>query len=117
MFGVNGLEFLALTTLMLLVIGPQRLPDYATHLARFVRQTRTLATTARKQVQAEVGPEFEDVDWQALDLRQYDPRRIVREALSGDTQASSGVGTAPPAETKTSKSGVTGSSDLSVVEG
>ncbi|MGL5860798.1 MAG: hypothetical protein ACRCY9_06050, partial [Phycicoccus sp.] len=25
--------------------------------------------------------DFDDVDWQALDPRRYDPRRIVREAL------------------------------------
>lgn len=29
-----------------------------------------------------MGPAFEDVDWRQLDPRQYDPRRIVREALA-----------------------------------
>jgi sec-independent protein translocase protein TatB len=29
-----------------------------------------------------MGPEFSDVDWRAYDPRQYDPRRIVREALA-----------------------------------
>ena len=29
----------------------------------------------------ELGEGFEDVDWKKLDPRQYDPRRIIREAL------------------------------------
>ena len=28
-----------------------------------------------------MGPEFEDINWRQFDPRQYDPRRIVREAL------------------------------------
>jgi sec-independent protein translocase protein TatB len=31
-----------------------------------------------------MGPEFDDIDWQQFDPRQYDPRRIVREALLDD---------------------------------
>jgi sec-independent protein translocase protein TatB len=29
-----------------------------------------------------MGPEFSDVDWRAYDPRQYDPRKIVRDALA-----------------------------------
>jgi sec-independent protein translocase protein TatB len=81
-FGINGGEFLVLVVLALLVIGPERLPQYAAQLGRFVREARKMAVGAREQVRAELGPEFDDVDWQKLDPRQYDPRRIVREALS-----------------------------------
>ncbi len=37
----------------------------------------------------ELGPDFDDMDWKKLDPRQYDPRRIIREALqeSPDTPA------------------------------
>ncbi len=31
-----------------------------------------------------MGPEFDDLDWKKLDPRQYDPRRIIREALTDD---------------------------------
>jgi sec-independent protein translocase protein TatB len=81
-FGVNGGEFLVLGLLALIVIGPERLPHYAAELARFVRQARTFATGAQEQVRAELGPDFDDVDWRKLDPRQYDPRRIVRQALT-----------------------------------
>ena len=31
-----------------------------------------------------MGADFDDVDWRTLDPRQYDPRRIIREALLDD---------------------------------
>ena len=82
MFGINGPEFLVLALIALLVVGPERLPQYAAQLGRMVRELRRMANGARDQVRAELGPEFDDIDWQKLDPRQYDPRRIVREALS-----------------------------------
>lgn len=87
MFGVNGGEFLIIAVIALLVIGPERLPQYAAQLGRVVRDARRMATGAREQVRAELGPEFDDVDWRKLDPRQYDPRRIVREALLDDDDA------------------------------
>jgi sec-independent protein translocase protein TatB len=86
-FGINGPEFLVIAVLILLVVGPERLPQYAAQLGRFVREARRMATGAREQVRAELGPEFDDVDWRKLDPRQYDPRRIVREALVDDDDA------------------------------
>ncbi|MFZ5872774.1 MAG: Sec-independent protein translocase TatB [Actinomycetota bacterium] len=81
MFGINGAEFVVLIIVALLVIGPERLPEYSAQLARFVKQARRFALDAREQVRSELGPDFDDVDWRKLDPRQYDPRRIVRDAL------------------------------------
>ncbi len=80
--GVNGGELLVIAVLALLVIGPERLPQYAAQFGRLVREVRRMAVGARDQVRAELGPEFDDVDWQKLDPRQYDPRRIVKDALT-----------------------------------
>jgi sec-independent protein translocase protein TatB len=41
-----------------------------------------MAQGASQQMREELGPEFDEIDWRKLDPRQYDPRRIVREALS-----------------------------------
>ncbi len=81
MFDIHSQELLILLVIALVVLGPERLPQYAAQFARWVRQVRDFAVSARAQVRAEMGPEFDDVDWQALDPRRYDPRRIVREAL------------------------------------
>jgi sec-independent protein translocase protein TatB len=69
------------------VIGPQRLPHYAAQLAKIVKNVRGLADNAKDRMREEMGPDFEDVDWKKLDPRQYDPRRIIREALLDDEPA------------------------------
>jgi sec-independent protein translocase protein TatB len=83
-FDINGPEFLVLGAVALFVLGPDKLPGYAAQAARMMRQLRSLADGAREQMRDQLGPEFDDVDWKALDPRQYDPRRIVRDALSAD---------------------------------
>jgi sec-independent protein translocase protein TatB len=80
--GISGNEFVVLLVVAAVVLGPERLPDYAQQLARLIRELRRMARGATEQVRAELGSEFDDVDWRKLDPRQYDPRRIVREALA-----------------------------------
>ncbi len=82
MFGINPSEFVVLLAVAAVVLGPERLPQYAQSLARLIRELRRMAQGAGEKVRSELGPEFDDVDWRKLDPRQYDPRRIVREALS-----------------------------------
>jgi sec-independent protein translocase protein TatB len=81
-FDINGWELLLLGLLAILVLGPERLPDYAAKFGRFVRQARSMADRAKAQLKDEMGPEFSDIDWRAYDPRQYDPRKIVRDALN-----------------------------------
>jgi len=80
-FDINGWEFVILVIVAILVIGPDRMPEYAAKLAKLVKQVRALADTAKGQLREQMGSEFDDVDWKQYDPRQYDPRRIVREAL------------------------------------
>src|SRR5918911_4006715 len=82
MFGINGSEFIVLLVVAAVVLGPERLPQYAAQLGRIVRELRRMAQGASAQMRSELGPEFDEIDWRKLDPRQYDPRRIVREALS-----------------------------------
>ncbi|MEP6649650.1 MAG: twin-arginine translocase TatA/TatE family subunit [Lapillicoccus sp.] len=100
MLDVNGWELIVLIVVGILVLGPERLPEYAGKLAGMVRQVRSLATNARTQLKDQMGPEFEDVNWRQFDPRQYDPRRIVREALLDDPQS------APVDEAEKPQSGV-----------
>jgi sec-independent protein translocase protein TatB len=48
-FGINGGEFLLLLVVAVLVIGPDRMPEYAAKLAKLVRQLRDMADTAKAQ--------------------------------------------------------------------
>ena len=78
MFGINPGEFALLALVAIIVIGPERLPSYSRQLREWVVRGRQLWQQGKEQIQAEVG---DDIDWKSLDPRQYDPRRIVREAL------------------------------------
>jgi sec-independent protein translocase protein TatB len=80
--GISANEFIVLLAVAAIVLGPERLPHYTQQLTRLIRELRRMAQGATEQVRAELGPEFDDVDWRKLDPRQYDPRRIVREALA-----------------------------------
>jgi sec-independent protein translocase protein TatB len=86
-FDINGWEFVILLVAALLVIGPERMPEYSAKLARLVKQVKGLADAAKVQLREQMGSEFDDVDWRQYDPRQYDPRRIVREALMDDGPA------------------------------
>ena len=85
--GINGTEMVILVIVALVVIGPKRLPEYAQKLRDTVRQLRRMAEGAKDNVRRDFGDDFKDVDWQKLDPRQYDPRRIVREALVEEDSA------------------------------
>lgn len=74
-------KILLIGIIAVLLLGPQRLPLYAQKLADFVKAVRRFAETAKDRMREEMGPDFDDVDWQKLDPRQYDPRRIIRDAL------------------------------------
>jgi len=87
MFGINGGEALVLLVVAVVVVGPERLPQYAARLGVLVRQLRRFALEAKARVDEELGDQVGDVDWQSLDPRQYDPRRIVRDALLDDLVA------------------------------
>jgi sec-independent protein translocase protein TatB len=82
-------KILIIGVIGVLLLGPQRLPMYAQKLAEFVKAVRRFADTAKERMRDEMGPEFDDIEWQKLDPRQYDPRRIIRDALldSGSSAA------------------------------
>ena len=81
MFGLSAEKLLLLALLAVLIIGPERLPYYAKQMGEWVKKGKRMIDNAQVQMKQELGDGFEDLDWKKLDPRQYDPRRIVREAL------------------------------------
>ena len=95
-FGLTFDKVLIILVIAVFLIGPERLPEYAAKFARLVRSIRDMANGAKERMREEMGPEFDEVDWQKLDPRQYDPRRIIRDALLEDTTAPVAAVAAPP---------------------
>ena len=83
-FGLTIEKLLLIGVIAALIIGPERLPRAAESLAAFTRRAKEWVSTAKTRVRDEMGDDFDDVDWRTLDPRQYDPRRIIREALLDD---------------------------------
>lgn len=92
MFGLTFEKLLLIGILAVFLLGPERLPYYASQLARLVKSLKKMADGAKDRMREEMGPDFDEVDWKKLDPRQYDPRRIIREALVDDVVVTS----APP---------------------
>lgn len=80
--GINGGELIILIVLAILILGPEKLPEYARKLTQWIRQVRQMAEGAKSQFKEETGTDFDEIDWRKYDPRQYDPRRIIREALN-----------------------------------
>ncbi|SFS08193.1 sec-independent protein translocase protein TatB [Microbacterium sp. cf046] len=83
-FGLTIEKLLLIGLVAGLLIGPERLPRYVESLTKWAKRAREYVTTAKTRVKDEMGSDFDDVDWRTLDPRQYDPRRIIREALLDD---------------------------------
>jgi sec-independent protein translocase protein TatB len=81
-FGLTVEKLLVIGLIAAMILGPERLPKYAAMLGEFVKRARGYVDGAKDRLREEVG---DDVDWRSLDPRQYDPRRIVRQALLDDS--------------------------------
>ena len=83
MFGLTFEKLIVITFVVAVVVGPQRLPLYATKLAAIIRVVREAAETAKVRAQNELGFTVDAAQW-SRKLQQYDPRRIIQETLAED---------------------------------
>lgn len=77
MFDVGLLELAVIALVAIIVLGPDRLPELARQAAQLLHRARGLATNARDELRNELGPDYAD-----LQLRDLDPRAIVRKHIS-----------------------------------
>lgn len=84
-FGIDMEKIVIILVVAALLLGPEKLPRYAELLAKFTVRARDWLNGARSRVKDEMGEDFDDIEWRKLDPRQYDPRRIIRDALLDDT--------------------------------
>jgi sec-independent protein translocase protein TatB len=82
--GLSIDKFLVILVIALVLLGPERLPIYAKKLGQLVKNIRRMSESAKDRLREEMGDEFDEVDWKQLDPRQYDPRRIIRDAIEED---------------------------------
>lgn len=87
MFGLTIEKLFLVALLAAVIIGPRRLPEYAARIGGLIRRLTVLAGDAARRAEQETGVASIRQDWTALDPRQYDPRRIIREAWAAAESA------------------------------
>ena len=76
MFDIGPEKLALLAFLALVLLGPDRLPQFARDAGRLLRALREVATDARAQLRDEIGPELV-----GLDLHSLNPRTMINQAL------------------------------------
>ncbi|GAX56405.1 Sec-independent protein translocase TatB [Streptomyces olivochromogenes] len=76
-FDVGPLEVVALAAVAVFVFGPDKLPRMITETMGFVRRVREFSDSTKQEIQKELGPEFEEFDFQDLN-----PKTFVRKQLA-----------------------------------
>ncbi|QCX28191.1 sec-independent translocase [Nocardioides jishulii] len=77
MFGMGLTELAVIALVAVMVFGPDRLPELAKQAGQMVKKGRQMANAARDELREELGPEYAD-----LQLRDLDPRALVRKHIS-----------------------------------
>ena len=77
-FDFGAGELMGLAVLAMILIGPERLPNFAVDAAKFVKKVREMATNATNELKENLGPGFEDL--KPTDLN---PKTFIQKQLSG----------------------------------
>ena len=80
MFGMGWSEILLIGIVGVLVFGPDKLPEFARQSARLIRTVRRMAQDAKNDLGRELGH-----DLSGLDLKDLDPREVVRRTILEDS--------------------------------
>ncbi|MGC9501287.1 sec-independent translocase [Streptomyces sp. WG7] len=73
---VGPLELVTLGILAVLLFGPDKLPEVIQNVVGFIRKVKEFSDSAKQEIRSELGPEFEDFEFDDLN-----PRTLVRKQL------------------------------------
>ena len=76
-FDFGAGELIGLAILAMILIGPERLPNFAVDAAKFVKKVREMATSATNELKENLGPGFEDL--KPTDLN---PKTFIQKQIS-----------------------------------
>ena len=86
MFDIGIGEIVLLAVLGLLVFGPERLPKAAADAARMLKQVRSMAANARKDLTDSAGIDLSDAKEAFSSIADLHPRRIMQSVMTDDPE-------------------------------
>ncbi|MFG2817855.1 sec-independent translocase [Kitasatospora sp. NPDC048365] len=75
---IGGLEVVTLAIMAIVIFGPDKLPKLIQDTMGFIRKIRSFADTAKEDIRSELGPQFQDFEFEDLH-----PKTFVRKQLLG----------------------------------
>ncbi|WP_370618215.1 sec-independent translocase [Mumia sp. Pv 4-285] len=81
MWDIGLPEMLVIAIVAIVVFGPERLPEFARTLGRWVRTVRQMADNAKADLQREMGDDFTSL---RDELKGLDPREMIKGAVDDD---------------------------------
>jgi sec-independent protein translocase protein TatB len=70
-------KLLTLTVLAAILIGPDKLPQFAVDAARFLQKIRGMSQQAMSEFKGQLGPEFAD-----MEIKDLNPKRFLANHLN-----------------------------------
>lgn len=90
MFDIGIGELLALAVIGLLVFGPEKLPKAAADAAKWARQIRQMASSARQEIVDSAGIDLGETMDGLKDLRDLHPRRLATGIFEDEPKPTNG---------------------------
>lgn len=88
MFGISGAEFLLLLFVCFVVLGPKGLKQALSAFRKVVDWGKAASARLREETQFDPSTlGLDEFQLQNLDLKQYDPREMVRQAVREEMDA------------------------------
>lgn len=95
MFDIGIGEILLIAVIGLLVFGPERLPRAAADAAKWLRQVRTMATSARQDLADSAGIDLGETVDSVRSLQEFHPRRLAADLLKDSPAPERAAGDGP----------------------
>lgn len=86
MFDIGIGEIILLAALGLLVFGPERLPRAAADASKMLKQVRSMAAGARKELSDSAGLDLSDAKEAMSSIADLHPRRIIASVMNDEPE-------------------------------
>ena len=83
-FDFGAGELFGLAILAVILVGPERLPNFAVDAAKFVKKIRSIAQTATAELRQNLGPGFEDLKPSDLHPKKFMQKQIANALKDED---------------------------------